>query len=407
MSNLEQSGDLTKERLDLLAEIVGRDWLNENLIGYKEFRKKNSLESRWWHRPPDLSPVIPLVYFAKPGPRLFLDEPFGVWKGDPSGILARLLAAIAEFKNYWDNIPDKLGWHNLQYFLRSPERFYGFKHEVSLATHLKRAGYKVEPYFFNPNANKGMADIVVEGGNQIYDIQCKARNPSNSTDLSYDRYLYFIGRWARLVSDSKKSYCLFLNIKQKMKTPEIDNLLEILSNLIVDKTLKTSISKNKFWEIKLVEIGHVEGQTPLEELRNTMPWKPETVLYSDLERLSGCPPQASVCFIFGHRKLSPADYVFSAAEKAAREHDGKNPLIVSVSVYQEIDMGDYLNGPSMFRKYNQWRKDFFSQNRNVAMLLFSSNYDRYVEPSDDHVALAKKYLAVESDFWENVLIFFK
>ena len=44
MSNLEQPGDLTNERLDLLAEIVGRDWLNENLIEYKEFRQKYSLE---------------------------------------------------------------------------------------------------------------------------------------------------------------------------------------------------------------------------------------------------------------------------------------------------------------------------------------------------------------------------
>jgi hypothetical protein len=407
MSNLEQPGDLTNERLDLLAEIVGRDWLNENLIEYKEFRQKYSLESRWWHRPPDLSPVIPLVYFAMPGPRITMDEPFGVWQGDPSGILARLLVAIVEFKDYWNNIPGNLGWNNLQYFIRSPKRFYGFKHEISLATHLKRAGYKVEPYFFDPNSKKGMADIVIEGGNQIYDIQCKARNPSTSTDLSYDRYLYFAGRWARLVADSGKSYFLFLSIRQKIEILEIDRLLEIVSNRLKNNNGHLTGIKDKFWEVDLFEIGRGDGQTPPEELRNITSRKALHPLYTDLELLRpatrSSPPLVSGCYISGHRSLNLSDYVFSTAESAARAHDGRNPLIISINLYQEMDMSEYLNGQDVSRKYYTWCKDFFSKNRNVAMLLISSNYDRYIETGDGHFALAKKYLIVESQHWDNVL----
>jgi len=41
------------------------------------------------------------------------------------------------------------------------------------------------------------------------------------------------------------------------------------------------------------------------------------------------------------------------------------------------------------------------------MLLISSNYDRYIETDDSHFALAKKYLVVESQYWDNVLKLFK
>ena len=37
------------------------------------------------------------------------------------------------------------------------------------------------------------------------------------------------------------------------------------------------------------------------------------------------------------------------------------------------------------------------------MLLISSNYDKYIETGDGHFALAKKYLIVESQHWDNVL----
>lgn len=411
MSYLEQSGDLTTKRLELLAEIVGQEWLITHLGEYKEFRQKYSLESRWWHRSPDLSPLIPLVYFSKPGPRDTIDEPFGVWQGDPSGILARLMAAIVEFRDTWEKIPNKLGWNNIQYFLRAPKRFYGFKHEVSLATHLKGVGYEVKPFFFNPISSKGMADIVVEGKKEVFDIQCKARNPSNSTDFPYDLYLYFTGRWARLVCDTGTSYFLFLNVKQKIDKLEVDRLLETIGDCLKNNTQYLKGSNNKYWDFKLSEIGYGKNQMTPEGIKNNRPWNSQDPLYSDLELLrpaaSSTPPLVSGCHILGHRKLSLEDYVFRTAESAAKTHDGKNPLIISVNLYQEVDMSAYMNGPNIAKKYYSWCKDFFSANRNVAMLLISSNYDRYMEIDNTHIALGKKYLAVESQHWDNVLELFK
>jgi hypothetical protein len=410
MPGLEQSGDLTNERLELLAEIVGRDWLSENLLEYREFRQKYSLESRWWHRPPEISPIIPLVYFAKPGPRDILDKPFGVWEGNPSGILARLMASIVEFKDYWDQLPDNLGWNNLQYFLRSPQRFYAFRHEVRLATHLKYYGYNVEPYFFDPAANKGKADILVKDANQIYDIQCKARSPSDSSGLSYDLYLYFAGRWARMVMDSGRSYFLFLIIKQKMETFEVDQLAEVIQNQINSRVNPVK-SKSRFWEIQLFELGYDKGQTPPQDIKNVTRSIRFDPLYSDIENLrpatSTTPPIVAGCHIFGHRGIELEDYVFSTAEKAARQHDNKNPLVISVNLYQEVDMSEYMRRPNVSRKYKTWNTKFFSDYRNVHMLLLSSNYDKYFEMGFDKFAVATKYFATESQYWDNVLKLFK
>ena len=120
MSPLEQSGELTAERLELLASIIGRDWLEDHLREYQSFRERYSVPSRWWHRSPELSAIIPLAYSAKPGPRVFLDDPYGVWRGDPTGILARLLASVVEFKGYWGRLPEGRGLNNLRYAFRNP-----------------------------------------------------------------------------------------------------------------------------------------------------------------------------------------------------------------------------------------------------------------------------------------------
>jgi len=202
--NLEQSTHLTVEQLELLAELVGRDWLESQLKQYQRFRERYSLPSRWWHRTPDVSPIIPLVFWAKPGPLLPLDSPFGVWRGDPRGILARLIIGIVEFRGYWDQLPGGRGRSRLREVLRHPSTFFGFRHELRLATHLTGSGYRIVPLFFDPTASKGGADIVVEDGIKTYDIQCKSRNPSTGQSTIF---LLALGTLPHLIHYNQNPGC--------------------------------------------------------------------------------------------------------------------------------------------------------------------------------------------------------
>ncbi len=407
MSPLEQSGHLTPERMELLTKIVGSEWLESQLAEYRTFREHCSVPSRWWHRPPDVSPIIPLVYWAKPGPRYVLDEPFGMWQGDPSGILYRLVAAIAEFQGYWQNLPNNLGLRNLRDKLYSPKRFYGFRHEIALATHLMHWGYDIEPCFFNPNVKKGSADIIVKDGDNTYDVQCKARNPSAAYALPYEVFLYFAGRWARLVFDLGVSFSLFLKLKKRVNCPRIDQLLDSVAPLLSVKSTAPRKTRNDFWDAEVLEIGYGTEQTSPESLTDLTLSRSGAILYSDMELLrpgtESIPPLISDCRIVGSDQGVIEDHIFTTADKAASAHTGTNPLIISVNLYHEVDIFEYLNSPKVAPQYYSWCRRFFSRYPRVALLLLSTGYDRYFQRDEIHFELRKNYLAVESPNFDNVL----
>ncbi|MFC2017698.1 hypothetical protein ACFLTQ_00130 [Chloroflexota bacterium] len=407
MSDTEQTSTLTTQHLNLLEYIVGREWLDRSLTEYSIFRERFSLLSRWWHRFPDVSPIVPLIYWAQPGPRYELDKPFGMWQGDPSGILYRLIAAIVEFQDYWQILPNNIGLKNLQDKLYSSKRFYGFRHEISLATHLKNWGYNIEPYFFNPSVEKGSADIIVKDGNKTYDVQCKARNPSAAYALPYEAFLYFAGRWARLVSDSGMSYSLILKLRKKVNQSRIDQLLDSLALLLSENSIPSRNTKNDFWDAEILEIGYGSEQTAPESLADLTLSRSGVMLYSDMEllrpRSENIPPLVSDCRIIVPRRPEIEDHIFSTAEHAAAAHSGVNPLIISVNLYQEMDISEYLNSPKVVPRYYSWCSRFFSKYPSVAMLLFSTGYDKYFQRDEPHFALGKKYLVVESPNFENVL----
>lgn len=408
MSNLEQTGDLTTERLELLAELVDRAWLDSQLKRYQRFRERYSISSRWWHRRPDVSPIVPLVFWAQPGPRLWLDAPFGVWRGNPSGILGRLLAAIVEFRDYWEQLPEGRGRGHLREALRHPWRLFGIRHELRLATHMKGAGCRAEPHFLNPVSEKGDADIVVDDGQRTYDVQCKARNPSVATNMPYDVYHYFAGAWARLVKDSERSYHLFLDVKRRTDQTGVNRLLDTIQSLLGSEVTVSGRLETDDWGIELMEMGYGPGQVTPKTLREMALLRADKSLYTDMELLRPASmlhssPHVVSCHITGDRRHGMEHYVYSAAELAAKSHSGSNPLIVSVNLYQEADMSAYMNGPSVKAGYETWRERFFSRYPRVAMLILSSNYERYLPLGGPRAALGTKYLLVESPHWDGVL----
>jgi len=404
---LQEEGDLTEARLELLRELVGHGWLDSRLRSYREFRRRFSPESRWWHRSPELSPVVPLVYWAKPGPRYFADQPYAVWRGDPTAILARLTAAIVEFQGYWQALPNDRGKSHLRHVLRRPWRFFGFRHELRLATHLTGSGYSVEPTFFDPASHKGQPDITVYDGPRTYDIQCKAANPSTATDMPYDVFQFFAGAFVRLVADSGGSYFLHLHMRRKVDAESVGALVSLVRRLLRARLATPRLSDTQ-WDLQLMEIGGGPGRIAIEETRLLALQRFDELLYSDFEPLAPKTSdrrrgQVAISHITGKRGHGLEAYVFGAAEKAAKEYVGDNPLVVSVNVYQETDMTEYMNGTRVGPSYYDWTQRFFAKYPHVALLLISSNYDKYLEMEPDKFGLATKYLAVESPNWEDVL----
>lgn len=399
---------LPDDWLDIFWGVLDPTWLSGQFQRYEDFRARFGCASRWWHRPPKMSPIVPLFYWPFIGLRDLPDEPMGVWRGDPEKALGRLLGRIMEFIDYWDSLPNGRGRTNLRYMLRSPSRFFAFLHEVRLATHIKLSGYHVEPLFFDPRSDKGSPDLIVRDGDLSYDVQCKALNPSEATDLPYDLFQFLAGVFARLVEESGRSYFLFLHLKKKLDVKAAYSLCGELRELVTPGLTTSGRFESDIWQVQLVELGYGPGEVTVETARQMALNSPGDPLYIEVADLSATgasdsAPRVSGCFVSGERRRGLEHFVFSEAQSAAADHTGDNPLIVSVSAYQETDMSAYLNGPSVGQVFRDWTARFFARHPQTALLLISANYQRYLELEGGDTALGTKYLVVESPQWEAVL----
>ncbi len=292
--------------------------------------------------------------------------------------------------------------------LRHPWRFFGFRHEVRLATHLKGSGYPVEPLFFDPSSEKGGPDLIVHDRDRAYAIQCKATNPSNSADLSYDLFQFLGGSWARLVQDTARSLFLSLNVKKRLDEDSVKRLITQVGRLVTHDLMVAGHLETNGWDVQVSEIGYGPGKVTPDGLKRAILTDEREPLYSELEEIKPRSavwpfPQVAGCHITGRRRGGLERQVFSAASHAANEYRGQRPLIVSVNLYQETDMFEYLNGPRVAPLWLSWQDSFFRDYPKVAMLLVSSNCDRYSQVGPVSFALATKYLVVESPRWEGVL----
>ena len=76
--------------LDLLINILGNSWIEKELDEYDSFRHSWSPHTRWYHRRPTLSPIVPILYWNLREEFRGFQEPFGFWGGRPEEILNRL-----------------------------------------------------------------------------------------------------------------------------------------------------------------------------------------------------------------------------------------------------------------------------------------------------------------------------
>lgn len=164
--------------------------------------------------------------------------------------------------------------------------------------------------------------------------------------MPYDVFQFFAGSWARLVEDSGRSYFLFLNLKQRIDGAGVRRLLDTIRPLVRTILAIPTRLESDDWDVQLVELGYGPGKLSPEEVRGISLSRANESLYMDLELLRpasvlSSSPHVVGCHITGSRGYELEQYVFSTAERAARAHSGSNPLIVSVNLYQEVDMNEY------------------------------------------------------------------
>lgn len=193
-----------------------------------------------------------------------------------------------------------------------------------------------------------------------------------------------------------------------MNAIRVERLLDSLKVVVQKVPSEQVVKETADWHIRLSEIGNNPGNVTPGNIHQSMLQFAEKLLYTDMQLIKPDlspwkPSHIAVCHIIGENRYSLAHYVFSMAEAAAREHDRKNPLIVSVELYQELDMSEYFNKPIVNGEFEEWKKRFFSKYHQVAALMFSSYFQRYFSTGPDKASCATKYLFVESPHWDDVL----
>lgn len=154
------------EVFEYICDLLGQGWVENSLDEYQQFRETWSPESRWHHRLPQVSPIVPMLYWNSRANFDEVDEPdrpvpMGFWGGHPGEVLDRLTEEIQYFESFWRNLPDGRGPRNLVWALTWPQRFFSLAHELATAFSFgSRDGVRVEPLFLDPQASPGKPDFL-------------------------------------------------------------------------------------------------------------------------------------------------------------------------------------------------------------------------------------------------------
>ena len=178
---------MATESFGYMTDLLEEAWVEETLNEYHQFRMAWSPSGRWFHRPPQVSPIVPLLYWNS---RADFDdvvkpvrpyEPMRFWVGHPREVFERLTEEIQHFEGYWRGIPDGRGKSNLAWALKKPLRFFSLGHELATGFFLDvRPGVWVEPHFLDSRSSSGKPDILAHTADRDFAIQCKSHDPTSA-----------------------------------------------------------------------------------------------------------------------------------------------------------------------------------------------------------------------------------
>lgn len=399
------NADLTQQTLSELVDIAGSAWMTEQLARYTAFRQAKSPSGHWSHRPPSMSPIVPLVYWGSHEPYVPTNEmPMGYWYGEPKSILGRLATMLSEFSSYWRKLPNNRGLNNIRWFLRSPSRFASFEHEIRTAsTYMARTPYQVEPRFFDPSSSPGEPDIALTKDNKRFNVQCKVMDPTKSSDVPFDLFQYLVGCVGRTCQDHGTHGFLTVRLDENLTKPlvrhDMDYVVDKVSDILESGnnaagtalcpggklTFKAMSSKKSF-------PPHLWSQTSM--WQDGYLFRERRMIPNGDER-----PSAVACTIEGGKIPSFESYIYPKLEEAAKEAVKTEPLIICLHLYPPAPVHDYEITPGVQKRVIPALQDFFTRHRHVCLVLISSNAQFPLPVSTTMQTILTPAYEVESQHW--------
>ena len=395
----------------IIPNILGNAWIEKELDEYCSFRHSWSPKTRWYHRRPTVSPIVPILYWSIRDTYRDFEEPFGYWGGYPVEVLNRLGEEIDSFRYFWEALPDDRGIKNLKWALTSPQRFFSFSHELTTSHFLaSRLGVYVEPLFLDPKSTRGKPDFIVKTPQREFAVQCKSEDPSAATQMPYDLFQYFAGIFQRLVEDSGKSYHLTLILKKQINLEYMNRIRNRVENLIKQGITVPYTWNTTYADIELTEIGSKLGAQPIEQIRRRLRSLRSDPLYDEFVPIIDNVPttdarRGSVLFVSGRRGKELDQVIRSAVMMSIKEAPTTLPLIVAVHLYQDIELNEFWNRSSVQQQFKPWTDQFFKENPQVAMIYLSSNHELYlthaVNKSQVGIKHGRQGFVLESPEWDH------
>ena len=374
------------EAFSYISALLGEMWVENSLDEYQQFRETWSPENRWHHRLPQLSPIVPMLYWNSRANFDDVDElhttlePMGFWAGHPKEVLDRLTEEIQYFESFWRDLPDGRGTRNLVWALTWPQRFFSLAHELATAFFFaSRDGVRVEPLFLDPQSTAGEPDILAHTTGRSFAVQCKSHDPTTARQFSYDLWQYFAGVFHRAVHDSGRSFHFALNLKGNMDKRQVRKIAKRLSGLVRNGLSTPYPWQNSVGEFQLVELGEFARLEQLARLRSDA-FSARAPLYDDVVRLPSLVPSRSryaSITVTGDQGGDVTEVIRRAVTSATKSAVTSDPLIVAVHLYHQIDFATFSQRPLVKDRLLSWSNQFFADNPRLAIVFLSSNFELY------------------------------
>ena len=375
------------EAFGYISALLGEQRVEKSLDEYQRFRETWSPESRWHHRLPQLSPIVPMLYWNSRANFDDVDEPhralepMGFWAGHPKEVLDRLTEEIKYFENYWRDLPDGTGTRNLVWALTRPQRFFSLAHELATAFFFaSRDGVRVEPLFLDPQSTAGKPDFLAHTAGRSFAVQCKSHDPTAARQFPYDLWQYFAGVFHRAVHDSGRSVHFGLNLKGKMNEKQVRKIARRASGLVRNGLSTPYPWQNSVGEFQLVDLGEFARPEQLARLRLEA-FSARDPFYDEMVRLHSMVPgrfRYASLTVTGRRGEDVTEVIRRAVTSATKSGATSNPQIVAVHLYHEIDFATFSERPLVRDQLLPWSNQFFADNPQLAMIFLSSNFESYL-----------------------------
>lgn len=395
----------------IIPNILNNTWIEKELDEYSSFRYSWSPKTRWYHRRPTISPLVPILYWNLRDIFQGFQEPFGFWGGRPEEILNRIGEEIDSFRDFWETLPDNRGTENLKWALTSPQRFFSLCHELTTSHFLaSRPDVHVEPLYFDPKSTRGKPDFIVKTLQREFAVQCKSEDPSAATQMSYDLFQYFAGIFQRLVEDSRKSYHLTLILKKNLDIIYVNRIRNR-----VEKLIKRGITipypwSTSYCDLELNEIRSTSARFDIDRIFNRIKRQSNDPLYQEFVPIEdntvlGSMHRGASLFISGKRGKELYQFIQSAVTKSVKEASTSLPLIIAVHLYQDIELNEFWNRSMVKQQFKPWTDKFFKEHPQVAMIYLSSNHEIYltrpVNESQVGINHTRQGFVIESPEWDH------